>query len=620
MELSEPSTSTPSSGVSRPVRLAGIAAAIACLACLGMVLLEYLELTGYWPPKRTDVAIVIGIVAVLEAAKWAARLPWVEPMLRSRLERWTAFAESSAEWALAGKRPTIAIASALAIILASWAPHYLTWPYWTDHDFIASLALGWDRGRLPWRDQFGFQFPGEIEFFWVLGRVFGWGSSLSFYAADFALLCALLTTVAASCRTCLGRWLAGLTACLWIVGYYTTLPFTLVAQRDWHTAELVAIALMLLALGGSRWTWIVSALLYAAAMTIRPHAVVFFPAFVVALIFPPRGAAAGWKGILFWLSVLGAGLLAMFSPVFFSGLTGDFLRALRTVSHSGEFYGGGSLSRSWRLFTGELRDVWTLSVCSALLTVAWLATSPASRRFAAILLAANACALLYRPMHPVDHNYLTQPLVLFQALAIVAIVDAVTCDAIVARRTALLRFGVLIILFDLAFPWGNPYCDVRADVSAIKSLTTRSVPEQSPPGSIHAFPSTRGGGAVYTWGDYQATLEYLRQHTDASTPVANLLTHFPYPSINAAIGRISPLPIESVILVNWLPDIDFDDLVATTMREQPSETVVICDAEYVEGNLGRRLTRTRETLDRSYVPVARFGEIEIRRRIPDVDK
>lgn len=612
-ELSDPSTPWPL--VPRRVRLAGIAAAIACLACLGMVLFEYLTLIGLWPPRRTDVAAAVGIVAGLELAKRAARWSWVEPRLRNLFGGVTARAEAFAEWVLAGNRPTIAVSALVAIVLASWAPHYLTWPYWTDHDVIATLALGWDQGRLPWRDQFGFQFPGEIELYWVLGRVFGWGWSLPFYAADLALLGALLTTVAVSCRACLGRWLPGLTACLSIIGYYVMLSFTLSGQRDWHAAELVAMSLMLLTLGGPWWTWIASSLLYAVAMAIRPHAVVFLPAIGLALFFPPRGASAGWKGALIWLIGAGLGFLAMFSPVLLGGLLDDFLRALDTVSHSGEFYGGGSLARSWKLFAGELQDTWTLTLGAMLAGLTWLGPSQASRRLAAIMLVVNVCVLLYRPMHPVDHNYLTQPLALFQALAVVVIADAVTCDFAATRFTVLVRLATLVLLFDLALPWYSPHCSFPAVLPAIQSLATRTAPAESPPGSIRSFPDTRALGSAYTWNNYVLALDYLRDHTGPTTPLANLLTHFPYPSMNAMVGRVSPLPIETISLVSWFPDIDFDPRIAHALEASP-DAVVVCDAEYVEGNLGRRLKLTRETLDRCYIPIVRFGEIQIRRRAP----
>ena len=57
----------------------------------------------------------------------------------------------------------LAAAVALLIVgfLATWIPHYLTWPWWPDHDTNAAMALGWEAGVLPYRDVRAFAFPGQ---------------------------------------------------------------------------------------------------------------------------------------------------------------------------------------------------------------------------------------------------------------------------------------------------------------------------------------------------------------------------------------------------------------------------------------------------------------------------
>src|SRR5579883_1231760 len=64
--------------------------------------------------------------------------------------------------------------------LATWIPHFLTWPWIADHDVFATLALAWDSGVLPYRDLAGNNFPGTIYLFWVLGKLFGWGRTFPF--------------------------------------------------------------------------------------------------------------------------------------------------------------------------------------------------------------------------------------------------------------------------------------------------------------------------------------------------------------------------------------------------------------------------------------------------------
>ena len=82
----------------------------------------------------------------------------------------------------------LALAVLCAVRLMTWAPHYLTWPWWADHDVFATMAQAWEAGLLPYRDLRGNNFPGTIYLFWVLGKLFGWGRTWSFYAADVALL------------------------------------------------------------------------------------------------------------------------------------------------------------------------------------------------------------------------------------------------------------------------------------------------------------------------------------------------------------------------------------------------------------------------------------------------
>jgi len=54
------------------------------------------------------------------------------------------------------------------VMLAGWLPHYLTWPWWADLDTLATIAQGWDAGIRPYRDVALFNFPGQIELFWLL--------------------------------------------------------------------------------------------------------------------------------------------------------------------------------------------------------------------------------------------------------------------------------------------------------------------------------------------------------------------------------------------------------------------------------------------------------------------
>src|SRR5438093_1328440 len=86
---------------------------------------------------------------------------------------------------------------AATVHLAGWLPHYLTLPLHSDSDHFAMLAQLWSSaGKVPYRDVFSMQFPGEIYLYWVLGKLRGWGNAVAFRAADAGMLlslCVLMT-------------------------------------------------------------------------------------------------------------------------------------------------------------------------------------------------------------------------------------------------------------------------------------------------------------------------------------------------------------------------------------------------------------------------------------------
>ena len=127
--------------------------------------------------------------------------------------------------------------------LIAWAPHYLTWPWSGDEDTYALLALSWDRGILPYRDIRTFNVPGEIYLFWGLGKVFGWGRTVPFYALDASCVVLLGVVVVAWSRRKLDGALPGLVGYLAFLGYYLNMTYETTGERDWHTAFLVCSGL-----------------------------------------------------------------------------------------------------------------------------------------------------------------------------------------------------------------------------------------------------------------------------------------------------------------------------------------------------------------------------------------
>src|SRR5699024_5611566 len=87
--------------------------------------------------------------------------------------------ERFAAWVMRGPL-VLALVGLCLFQLGTWIPHYLTWPYWADHDVFATIAQGWDDGLLPYRTLRCNNFPGTIYLFWILGKTFGWGRTMPF--------------------------------------------------------------------------------------------------------------------------------------------------------------------------------------------------------------------------------------------------------------------------------------------------------------------------------------------------------------------------------------------------------------------------------------------------------
>src|SRR5207247_2642700 len=47
---------------------------------------------------------------------------------------------------------TVALGVVCVVFLATWVPHYLTWPIWVDTDQFMISARAWDAGLRPYRD------------------------------------------------------------------------------------------------------------------------------------------------------------------------------------------------------------------------------------------------------------------------------------------------------------------------------------------------------------------------------------------------------------------------------------------------------------------------------------
>ena len=294
----------------------------------------------------------------------------------------------------------LAVALFATALLASWAPHYLTWPWCRDEDTFATLAQSWDAGIRPYRDIRAYNFPGHIYLHWLIGRALGWGRTVPFYALDVAAVLALGAALTVWSRRRLGGVLPGLVGYVAFLGFYLSQDFHQVAERDWHATLGAALALMTLEACPGRPSLWIAAGLQAAALTIRPHAILFLPAIVSAIAERPRLGRdlAEWSIAVVLLTSLG------FAPLVAQGLLADLLRGLRIAAYGGP-YSKSSLAGALTILGDELRSPWTIALVASLI-VLWLYHRQTCCALARTWLLAVAAALLYRTVHPVQHAYL----------------------------------------------------------------------------------------------------------------------------------------------------------------------------------------------------------------------
>ena len=223
----------------------------------------------------------------------------------------------------------------------TWIPHYLTWPWWPDQDSYATMALGWERGKLPYRDVASNNFPGQIYLMWGLGKAFGWGRTMPFLAADATLVVALGLMMLVWSRRCFGRLLPGLVGYLAFLSYYLGLDYTQVAQRDWQGPFFVVAAILLVQAWPTRAARLAAAAAAAAGMTFRPQVVLLLPALALAMDEgvrrPGEGVGKLVRPLLEWSLAFAACIGLAFAPLAMAGVLGDFLGQVREVGYGGSY-------------------------------------------------------------------------------------------------------------------------------------------------------------------------------------------------------------------------------------------------------------------------------------------
>jgi hypothetical protein len=592
-----------------------IVVGLACTAGVFVLLLTP-ALVGLVPPRVARFWAEILAIACLLARALARRLAASEPG-EGKATAWARAGlkqvDRLTDWALGGGLVWALGLLCLGLLLA-WVPHYLTWPWSRDQETFAVLAQSWDEGVRPYREIRAYNFPGATYLAWALGKTFGWGNSVRLYAFDASCVVVLGVVLVCWSRRRLGGAIPGLISYLVFLSYYLSLSYDLVIERDWHTALLVCLGLMVMQTWpgrGARW---VSALAAALALAIRPHAVLFLPALVWEAAHGADAAGPGPSGkvrsavewCLWWFLFVALA----FAPLLVAGIAGDFIRGLRVAAYGGP-YSKATPDERFSALVDQLR-YWKTYVPLAATLLAAARPRDKYRAMAQTWSLAWLGVLVYRPLHPVHHLYLMIPTFL---------VGSITWAFAVAWALSFQRshghvvvLGVLVLAHEI-MPAIPPMCDLNDSLRALPPLFRGEMPDRSPLGSLR--PYVRALNRSARWDDYRELLKYLRSHTGPRTLIANVIDRFPYDTVNGPTGRLSPFLAESGLCWMTQVDIDLDPEFAESLQNA-TDSVVVWDPKQCLTDGGLRIKGIIAVIQRHYEPAARFGRFEVwKRKAPE---
>lgn len=514
----------------------------------------------------------------------------------------------------------VLVTLAIALFSATWLPHYLTWPLWPDSHAYATLAIGWDQGLLPYRDVATFNFPGQIYLFWLLGKVFGWGRTWPFYAADAALLATVAACLIAWSRRMFGERLSGAIGALALAVVLMDLDIAKAAQRDWHSTAFVVISLLLLQGRPSRMRFILSAIAFAAGFVFRPHVVLFGPAIMTAILanscdegrFDTRRAV---RSGTVWALVFTIAVVAGFLPLITQGLFAPFLEDLKIARHGGS-YSGMTLKTAVVLFVTKLVERQNMLLIVSTLTLG-LSLGRDRARVVVPWSVAMVFSLAYQSAHPIAHEYLLLPQNVLYAVNL-AVLAGLVRKALGTNSIAAAAMTAGVVL--LAVNKLPDECNISATMEALKSAVRGTPLADVPHGARKYFhsgevdPADPASG--YSWPDYVATIDYLNAHTGPATYVAGAFKRRPYPAFNGPTGRPSPWPGEAGTPFLLVLGLEWEDAFIEALRKAPEDTVVVWapderpEADRVD------FRRLDQEIRDHFAPEARFGIFEVRRGIP----
>ena len=425
-------------------------------------------------------------------------------------------------------------------LVMTWLPIYLTWPWYTDSEHFALLARLWESGKLPYRDMFSTQFPGEIYLYWLLGKLFGWGNTVAYYAVDAGMAIAfgalLLLWGWRRVESALPGWIGFSTFLL----YYVSQNNLIAGQREWHAAFLMLCSLLLPGIGSASACRVFSAVAFGLAVVVRPQVILLSPAVLLALDASTRAPEEPWRttfSALFWWVVVVVAVVGLgFLPLLASGIVGDFLACSRALVQP-PYSRIGPIEFLIRL--SPQKHPLVLVAVGALIGLLWDRPCASNRRMGYTVLAALVGVLFYPVISPIRFPYHVIPQVAVAALGVTYLVIQILPGRQQPTRLIVAALFLSFLFFGasarpLSFKALRPGTETYGLSTAWRLLRTSGMPTLPPVGYY----------SIYPWADHRALMEYLRRNTATGTPVANLLIYHTS-AVTSEIPRPSPLPVDS---------------------------------------------------------------------------
>jgi hypothetical protein len=505
---------------------------------------------------------------------------------------------------------TILIAFWCLTLLVIWIPHYLTWPWFCDHEHFAMIARSWEVGVKPYSDLATYQFPGEIYLFWVLGKLTGWGNTVSIYAFDVMLVFGLGILLILWGLRLSGRLLPGLIGFSSFLLFYLSVKFDVAAQRETHTTVLMLASLMMPTIWAGRGGRVISAVAFGLALLIRPQVVVLLPAILLSLDRSARPPGAHWLQsflpLLTWGLISGLTLALGFLPLLLNGSLIDFWDNLQSMRST---YGRDSVGMGILDILANVKPLWLpkhLLLASALVVglLPWHRPNDAMRRSFPVVLIAMVGVSFYHAISPLRIPYHATPQIAIAAMGL----TFVAAQLVQGQTRPLARLAALAVLFlffgarekpralEVLSPGDRTY-GLR---ESLRVLRTGDLPRKPAVG----FYESPG----YRWEDTRAAILYLKEQVPAAEPVAPLLMLNRAAAASVAARSVAlPIPDGNALLM-------VDDPVLTnrvvTALEYADPCVVLWNPSQAS-EMGQKFIPLWNVIRQRFEPEARFGNIEI---------